>query len=129
MQRYATSGAAMDGIAQSTLAIYEELHPETLAERRDEIEDAIAVMQDIHRMNVFPQMEIHWNTYPSLIGHGDTVSARCFRCHDGAMRDQDGMQITIDCDACHYVLARDSTDPQILKVLGGRPAFYKGPQD
>jgi hypothetical protein len=127
--RYETSEQAMEGIERETMRLYRERHPEVYDAERARIHDAIAVLKDIDRQQVFPQMKIYWNTYPSLIGHADKVSKRCFRCHDGEMRDQDGKRITIECDSCHYVLARDSQDPQVMNVLHGQPAFYKGVQD
>jgi hypothetical protein len=127
--QYATREEAMAGIEQTTRAIYAEAHPEVAERRADSIDQAIEVMRDIHQQQVFPQMNIQWNTYPSLIGHGDEHSKRCFRCHDGAMRDEAGVRITIDCESCHHVLARESEDPQVLKVLSGEAAFYRGVQD
>jgi hypothetical protein len=126
---YASHEAADRQIRQKTLAIYQEQYPQVFAEQRQRIDQAIGVLSEIYRANVFPKMRIRWNTYTSLIGHGDAVSGRCFRCHDGAMRDQAGEPITIECESCHYVLARDSEDPKVLNVLRGRPTFYRGQHD
>ena len=84
------------------------------------IEAAVPVLQETFESYVFPDMKIGWNTYVSLIGHPDQQSARCFRCHNGVLRDPTGAEISLDCNTCHYVLATAQPDPQILKVLSGQ---------
>lgn len=126
---YDSQDEADTGIREQVRAIYQQQHPEVWADRRETVEAAAAALSDAYRANIFPQMRITWNTYPSLIGHGDAVSGRCFRCHDGAMRDQAGKTVPIDCQTCHYVLARDSENPKVLNVLRGQPTFYSGQHD
>lgn len=126
---YPTREDAMAGIERHTLAIYRQRHPDVWARREADVRAAVRGLQDIHRLYVWPQMDITWNTYPSLIGHADAHSQRCFRCHDGELRTAEGRTITIDCQACHYILARDSEDPQVLRVLQGLPTFYEGTHD
>jgi hypothetical protein len=118
VKRYETTKEAMAGIA--TLAsIYEERYPEVWQNRREDIEAAIKVLQEVHALYVYPDMNVQWNTYPSLIGHPTPETPRCFRCHDGVLRDSQDEPITLDCDACHYVLATRQKDPAILKLLRG----------
>jgi hypothetical protein len=42
----------------------------------------------------------------------------CFRCHDGSHSAKNGDAITQDRNACHNMLARDESDPKVLKDLG-----------
>jgi hypothetical protein len=118
-REYATSEAAMQGIAELT-SIYQQREPETWAACRGQIEAAVPHLQETHRLYVYPYMRVRWNTYPSLIGHPESTTLGCFRCHDGILRDQHGETITADCDVCHHVLAREQSDPAILRILAGQ---------
>lgn len=125
--KYATREEAMTQIEQRTIKIYRDEYPDVWAEQEPAIRKAIAVLQDIHRLNVFPQMNIQWNTYTSQIGHPSRDGkARCFRCHDGRFRDETGQPITLACNACHYILAQDNPDTAVLNILKGNPAYYRG---
>ncbi len=126
-REYPTREAADAGIAEGVAAVYREQYPDLWAEYEAEIRNAIPVLQSIHQQFVFPEMNIQWNTYVSLIGHPTQESARCFRCHDGLMRDEQARTITIDCDACHYVLAQDAIDPAVLEVLEGEAIRFQRP--
>ncbi len=119
VKAYETSEAAMRGIA-GLAQIYQEREPEVWAARPREIESAVGRLQETHSQYVYPYMRVRWNTYPSLIGHPETTTLGCFRCHDGILRDQAGEPITSDCEACHRVLAREERDPVILRLLSGR---------
>ncbi len=66
--------------------------------------------------NVFPEMNIGWNTYTSFIGHDDG-NPGCFRCHDGEHRSPDGRVISNDCELCHLVLADGEKDIDIRDLL------------
>ncbi len=126
---YETREQAMEAIESRTLEIYRSRYPDLWRTYEPRIRDAIETLKAIHRRNVFPQMKIQWHTYVSLIGHPTAESGRCFRCHGSALRNEQGESIDVDCATCHYVLARDSEDPGVLKVLRGTPAFYGGVGD
>jgi hypothetical protein len=66
-----------------------------------EIDQAIAVTQDLYRANVFPAMKIAWGTYRNQTGH--TTSDGCFRCHDGSHKTMDGRTISNECETCHSI--------------------------
>ena len=51
--------------------------------------------------------------YPSFAAHRG-----CFRCHDGEHMDEDGEEISNDCDSCHVTLAERESAPKLLKQLG-----------
>ena len=78
------------------------------------------MLQATHELYVYPDMNVQWNTYPSLIGHPIPQTARCFRCHGGVLKDAQGEPISLDCDTCHYILANRQKGPAILKVLTDR---------
>jgi hypothetical protein len=117
VKQYDTTEAAMQGIEQDLAAAYREGFQQLWATRQRDIINAAQVLKDIYRQQVFPQMNIQWNTYESLIGHPTKNTQRCFRCHDGLFRDEAGDRITLDCDSCHYILAEQSQDPSILRIL------------
>jgi hypothetical protein len=94
---------------------YAENYPEVSAERSDDINAAAQTLGDIYSVNVFPQMNVWWNTYPNHIGH--QTSPGCFRCHARKMRTAERVEIRNDCDVCHVVLANREENPQILTDL------------
>ena len=53
----------------------------------------------IYDRNVFPEMKVSWNTYPSNIGHRNWPG--CFRCHDGKHVTNDGQVLISECKTCH----------------------------
>ena len=68
---------------------------------RDQVDRAIAGVQDIYQRNVFPAMNVTFGTYPNNIGHLD--SPGCFRCHDDDHKTKDGRKIGQDCETCHAI--------------------------
>jgi hypothetical protein len=73
------------------------------------------VLGDLYSVNVFPDMNVWWDTYPNHIGH--VQSDGCFRCHKRSMRTENRTQISNDCDSCHVLLAEKEEDPDIMSVL------------
>jgi len=71
-----------------------------------DVDDMVAVLQAIYSRNIFPFMNVRWNTYDSHIGHQGR--AGCFRCHNADMIDETGQSIPYDCTLCHSILAMDS---------------------
>jgi nitrate/TMAO reductase-like tetraheme cytochrome c subunit len=72
---------------------------------------ALAISQ-IYQRNVFPKMNVTWNSYPDLIGHyaeGDDAAVGCFRCHDGkhqaTLAGGRVKKMDNSCDLCHAPLA------------------------
>ena len=100
--------------------LYRERYPELWPEYEPQVSAAVPALQEIHRTFVHPDMNIQWNTYNSLIGHATPHTQACFRCHNGILRDDEGVPITVDCKACHYILADRETDPRILDRLERR---------
>lgn len=118
-REYESHDDAIAGIAELP-ALYRERFADSWNKYADALEEIVPILQDLHTTYVYPEMKIQWNTYPSLIGHPTAYTAACFRCHDGVLVDEKGLQITNDCNACHYVLAEDEQDPMILRMLEDR---------
>jgi len=95
---------------------YAKTYPEVVAKNPDLLQRAIKGVQDAYLGNVFPEMNITWNTYVSHLGHKD--DAGCFRCHDEMHVNAEGQAISMDCDTCHVILAEDEENPEILRTLG-----------
>ncbi|HNR68806.1 MAG TPA: NapC/NirT family cytochrome c [bacterium] len=116
-------------IKREGLAAIRPFYPDTLAARQridahlrgfyrrlgepvqaELVDKAVAVLQSTYTRNVHPQMQLDWNTYPSLIGHR-TENSGCFRCHQPAMQGTKGDTLAHDCFMCHRLVAWDESDP------------------
>jgi hypothetical protein len=116
---YSSKAEAMEGIA--TLPdLYRERYPQFWDEFGTRVTASVSVLQDIYGLYVYPEMNLQWNTYNSLLGHPTEFTAACFRCHNGIMKDENGKAITTECTACHYVLADKEKDPMIFRILEDR---------
>lgn len=113
---YASTEEAMAAI-EKLPERYAERYPDHVEAWGDKVEKTVPQLQEIYRTHVFPEMNIGWNTYYSLIGHPTENTAGCFRCHNGVLRDDAGEGITLACDSCHHVLAREEEHPAILRQL------------
>ena len=116
-QQYASHDAARAAIGNGLKAFYTEHYPEVADEQADAITAAAMALGDMYAVNVFPSMNVWWDTYPNHIGHEQ--SDGCLRCHKKSMRTQEREKISNDCDNCHVVIAEEEEDPQILTVLSG----------
>ena len=112
---YESHEEAREVIAAEFAKFYAENYPDIAADRADAIGQAGRALGDAYAVNVFPNMNVWWDTYPNHIGHEQ--SEGCFRCHSRKMRTEDRQQISSDCDTCHVLLAEEEADPQILSVL------------
>jgi hypothetical protein len=109
LPRYADADAARAGIANAVRGRYRREAPRALTEKPGAVEDMIETLRAIHARNVHPGMNIHWNTYPSHLGHEGR--AGCMRCHSADLVDGAGHSIPYDCTLCHSMLAYDSPEP------------------
>jgi hypothetical protein len=81
---YASHEEARVVIDEELMKFYVENYPEIAAENADVISAAAVALGDIYSVNVFPQMQVWWDTYPNHIGHEQ--SPGCERCHSKKMR-------------------------------------------
>ena len=112
---YTSHEAARAAITEELGRFYTENYPAIAADQADAISTAAETLGDIYSVNVFPQMQVWWNTYPNHIGHEE--SPGCYRCHDKKMRTAERVEITSECDACHTVLADREENPEIMTTL------------
>jgi nitrate/TMAO reductase-like tetraheme cytochrome c subunit len=91
---YPSRAAALDGIRRSLDAFYRA----TPAPPED-VAGAIRATERLYRVNVFPDMNVTWGTYLSLLGHAENPG--CFRCHDDDHKAPSGALIRQDCELCH----------------------------
>jgi hypothetical protein len=112
---YASGEEAREAISDELGRYYAENYPDVSAQQSDDVNSAARALGDIYSVNVFPQMNVGWNTYPNHIGH--QTSPGCFRCHSRRMRTTERVEIRSGCDVCHTVLSNREEDPQVLTDL------------
>jgi len=112
---YESHEAARVIITEELTQFYADNYPELAGENSEEITAAANTLGDIYSVNVFPQMQVWWNTYPNHIGHEQ--SPGCFRCHNKRMRTPERVTITRECDTCHVLLAEEEENPHIMSIL------------
>ena len=113
---YATVEAAAVAIPESLEEFFRRNHPTVLDTQRSAVERAGSELAAIYRRNVFPDMRVTWGTYPDHSGHTDFPG--CFRCHGADLTTEDRTAVSIECDACHRILAFHETDPSVIDELG-----------
>ena len=116
-EQYESHEVARDAISMELKAFYDKNYPEVASGKTDAIDAAATTLGDIFSVNVFPGMNVWWDTYPDHIGHEQ--SDGCLRCHKRSMRTADREQISNDCETCHVVLAEEEESPDILATLTG----------
>jgi len=116
---YTSQDEAETAIAERLTTWYKERYPDLLASKPQWLQTAIRGTQAAYRQNVWPSMNIGWNTYINHIGHGENFDIGCFRCHDDMHESEDGQTISGDCMTCHVILAEDEENPEVLRKLRG----------
>jgi len=114
-QQFPSHEAAREGIIEQLQAYYAENYPDVADEKAGAILAAGEALAGAYAVNVFPQMEVWWDTYPNHIGHEQ--SDGCTRCHSRKMRTADRENIRNDCDLCHLVLAEEEESPDLVTML------------
>ena len=84
----------------------------------------VATVQDIFRLNFFPEMKTDWRSHPNNKGHKEW--AGCFRCHDGSHSTVDGTKsiAASDCNACHVILAQGAGEDLAKLNPDGHTFFH-----
>jgi nitrate/TMAO reductase-like tetraheme cytochrome c subunit/mono/diheme cytochrome c family protein len=82
-------------------AYYQVYYPDFYAANGDEVDSAVAALQQAYQNSVFPEQNSDWNTHPNNIGHKN--SPGCFRCHDGKHLNAQGQAIRLECNLCHSI--------------------------
>jgi len=83
-----------------------------------ELPAAIAEVQRIFAVTIFPERKADWRVYPNNIGHKDWLG--CFRCHDNKHKTTEGKAVrSSDCNSCHTLLAQGTgAELDLLSVKG-----------
>jgi hypothetical protein len=100
---YATTDAAMHGIASGLQGFYESKYPDVAKAKQLEIRNAVTEVQQIFKRTTFPEMKLNWQTHPNNLGH--YYYNGCFRCHDGQHVSADGKVVSKDCNQCHTLMS------------------------
>jgi hypothetical protein len=123
---YSTKDSAFLIISEKITAFYKESYPEIATNRKADIENAIAEIQNGYAKNIFPYMKASWKSYPNNIGHMDYDG--CFRCHNDRHASQSGKVISRDCNLCHNILVQGTPDSlEYSKAF--EPLEFKHPVD
>ncbi|HKK71657.1 MAG TPA: NapC/NirT family cytochrome c [Candidatus Krumholzibacteria bacterium] len=86
---------------------------------------AVRAIQEIYRVNYFPQMKTNWKAFPENTGH--MWAPGCFRCHNGDHVNEAGESLTRDCNACHVILAEQPPQgDQMMSLVG---VDFQHPED
>ena len=116
---YISQEEALSKIAAGLRSWYRNNYPDSNVESGI-VGQAVLGVQAAYKENVFPNMQVGWDTYVDHIGHGEKFDRGCFRCHDGKHFNSKGKPISNNCNTCHVILAEDDPNPEILRNLGGR---------
>lgn len=103
-QSYDTTEAAMTAF-NSLATYYAGNFPDVATAQSEQIQQAVATLQDIYSQSVFPEQKIDWETHPDNLGHKDFPG--CFRCHDGKHLTGAGDSIRLECNLCHSIPERN----------------------
>lgn len=106
-QKFGTSDSARMMIYQKINSFYKDNYPDIYANKKYLVKKAISGIQDQFDKNIFPEMKVRWDVYPSNIGHLEFIG--CFRCHnDSHTAVKQNKVIKKDCNLCHEINAQGS---------------------
>lgn len=107
-RKYPDVETARNQIAVALADFYRTEYPQVWSADRASVNNAIDQVREIYARNMFPDMNVDWQTYPDNIGHLN--SPGCFRCHDGGHMNQYGDRLSHDCSICHDFLLREDRE-------------------
>lgn len=114
MERHFSDDMIEAGVVRKSIVAWYDAHPE---EKPDPglLKLAADKVQEIYRQNIWPNMNIGWETYPNHLGH--TVSPGCLRCHGNNHVTADGKAVRADCRLCHTILALEEETPPLFDFM------------
>ncbi|MCK6624823.1 MAG: NapC/NirT family cytochrome c [Anaerolineae bacterium] len=80
---------------------YQENYPDFYSQHKEPVQKAVAALQEIFTVTVFPNMGVGWQTHPNNLGHKEFPG--CFRCHDGKHTSPTGQTVRLECNICHSI--------------------------
>jgi hypothetical protein len=114
-RKYASIQEARAGIAEQLRQWYTATYPELTSNQPELLAAAVEGAQQAYEENVFPEMKIGWETYPSCIDHQH--GGGCFRCHNDLFKSTEGRVISRDCNLCHIILAEREPAEKVLQKI------------
>ena len=79
-----------------------------MSEKKELVANAISALQTEFQKNIFSEMGVTWDVYPSHLGHVETVG--CDRCHNEQHVNAKNGVISRDCNLCHEITAQGPPD-------------------
>ncbi len=113
---YSTKDSAFMAINSVVNDYYSSSYPEILENRKKEVDEAVAEIQNGYANNIFPFMKSNWKSYPNNIGHME--SNGCYRCHNDRHTTDSGKVISKDCRLCHNIKAEGIADSMVYANSG-----------
>lgn len=113
---YPSQEVATRSVARELMDWYRENYPKVVAQQEKLLAKAVLGVQQAYVENVFPDMNIGWQTYMSFTRHREEGSG-CFRCHNEELKTASGETITQDCNACHIILVEEQPARDIEEIL------------
>ncbi|MBK6282988.1 MAG: NapC/NirT family cytochrome c [Draconibacterium sp.] len=113
---YSTKDSAFMAINSVVNDYYSSSYPEILENRKKEVDEAVAEIQNGYANNIFPFMKSNWKSYPNNIGHME--SNGCYRCHNDRHTTDTGKVISKDCRLCHDIKAEGIADSMVYANSG-----------
>jgi nitrate/TMAO reductase-like tetraheme cytochrome c subunit len=126
VEDFPTTDSAFSSIKLHVNEYYEIMYPELLESKKQDIENAIASIQEGYAKNFFPEMKVNWSEYPNHLGHMETNG--CYRCHNDQHTSDQGKVISRDCNLCHHITAQGTTDNLEISIAT-LPLEFKHPVD
>ncbi|HLN75023.1 MAG: NapC/NirT family cytochrome c [Methylococcaceae bacterium] len=123
---YSTKDSAFQAIKDQVNEFYKSTYADILDSRKNDIDQAIAEIQNGYANNIFPYMKADWRKYPNNIGHLEYDG--CFRCHNDRHATEQGKVISKDCNLCHEITAQGSPD-SLQYSNSMAPLEFKHPVD
>jgi mono/diheme cytochrome c family protein len=124
---YDTTEKGLVGIA-GLEEYYRVYHPDYYAANKDQVQQAITILQEIYAANVYPEQHSDWTTHPNNVGHKD--SPGCFRCHDGKHLNENQEAIRLECNLCHSIPVVAGPDDYVAAIeisRGPEPESHLNP--
>jgi len=113
-------------IQQLIEEFYESDYPEIFENGKSRIQKAVTGLKEVYFANIFPEMNVRWDAYPSHIGHLEFDG--CFRCHNNRHVSENEDRIKKDCNLCHIINAQGTPDDMEISQFGEALEF-KHPGD
>jgi nitrate/TMAO reductase-like tetraheme cytochrome c subunit len=101
---------------------YRDAHPDVKPEPAA-LDKAATALTEIYLRNIYPGMNLRWNSYHSNLGHKaeGIENPGCFRCHDkkheATLASGRKKRLGQDCDLCHVGIAFDTNPAKFDDTL------------